>query len=152
MAIFDEIGKKISNAGQNVAKKGKEMSESFKINSLIAEEEKKTAGLYEEIGKAYISLYEGKYDEGMKEQIEALNESLLEIDKLRAQLAEVKSTLICSACGAENPKDALFCTACGKSLEKEHRVEPPKGGKICAVCGAQLDENAKFCTSCGNPV
>ena len=43
MALFDEISKKISDASQSVAQKGKEMTDSIRINSLISEKQK---GLY----------------------------------------------------------------------------------------------------------
>lgn len=42
MAFFDEIGKKISQTGQGVVQKTKDMADVAKLNSLISEEEEKS--------------------------------------------------------------------------------------------------------------
>ncbi len=148
MALFDDISKKISGAGQSVAQKGKEMTDSIRINSLISEEDKKLSSLYAEIGKKYVSLYEGKYEEAMKAQVEEVNASLHRIDELNAQLSELKSTVKCNSCGAENPKTAQFCATCGTVLKTEECCD----ARRCVNCGAQLADGVRFCTSCGQPV
>lgn len=45
---------------------------------------------------------------------------------------------VCSACGAENDKNATFCKKCGAPLSKK-----------CPYCGAELDSDAVFCDKCG---
>lgn len=148
MAIFDGIGKKISDASHSVAQKGKEMTDSIRINSLISEEEKKVSILYTEIGKKYLSLYEGKYEEEMKVHIEEVKCSLQKIDDLNSQLLELKATVKCASCGAENPKMAQFCATCGTILKSETKSNV----KYCACCSAQLSDGLRFCTSCGHPI
>ena len=41
MAFFDDLGKKISQAGQNAVQKTKEMTDIARINGMISDEEKK---------------------------------------------------------------------------------------------------------------
>lgn len=148
MAFFDELGKKISDASQSVAQKGKEMSGSFKINMAISDEEKKINSAYTEIGKMYFKLYEGKFDDEMIEQIELIDESLKKIEELNIQLAEVKSTVKCSSCGAENSKTSQFCSTCGAVL-KEEVVDT---AKVCPNCGAEVQKESCFCPSCGQKI
>ena len=53
MAFFDDLGKRISNAGQGVAQSTKNFANITKLNSMITEEEKKVDGLFLQIGKMY---------------------------------------------------------------------------------------------------
>ena len=145
MAFFNDISKKISGASQSVAQKGKEMTDSIRINALILEEDKKLSALYATIGKQYISLYKGEYKDEIEAYIKEVNESLHKIDELKAQLLEVKSTVKCNSCGAENPKTAQFCATCGNVLKKEESSNV----RHCKNCGVQLSEGQRFCVSCG---
>ena len=148
MAFLNDIGKKLSGASQSVAQKGREMTDSIRINALISEEDKKLSALYATIGKQYISLYEGEYKEEIEVYIKAVNESLHRIDELKAQLLELKSTAKCNSCGAENPKMAQFCATCGTVLKKEEDANV----RHCKNCGTQLNEGVRFCVSCGQLV
>lgn len=149
MALFDEISKKISDASQSVAQKGKEMTDSIRINSLISEENKKVSSLYATIGEKYIAVYEGKYDPELQEYVDSVRAAIRKIDELNARLQEMKSTAKCSACGAENPKTGQFCASCGNAINS---VDENDDIKKCAKCGATLNEGLRFCTSCGHPV
>lgn len=148
MAFFDEIGKKLLDASQSVAQKGKEMGDSFRINSLISEEEKRLTAIYLEIGKKYVSLYEGQYAEEFNAQVEEVKRSVQKIEELNKQLLEVKSTVKCNSCGAENSKVAQFCSTCGDIIKEESNSNEKK----CINCGVQISEGVRFCTSCGHPV
>ena len=48
--FFDDLGRKISQAGQSAVQKTKEMTDIVKLNSSIADEEKKIRNSYVEIG------------------------------------------------------------------------------------------------------
>ncbi|HAN44772.1 MAG TPA: hypothetical protein DCP97_05210 [Ruminococcaceae bacterium] len=39
------------------------------------------------------------------------------INEIKAKIKETKSTVACSECGKENPKDFTFCSACGAPLK-----------------------------------
>lgn len=53
MAFFEEIGKRLTDAGQNVAKQTKNLADVTQLNSAISEREKKIAQLFSAIGQAY---------------------------------------------------------------------------------------------------
>lgn len=79
-------------------------------------------------------------------------------------------SMICPACGAENPASGKFCDNCGAPLE-QHKICPSCGakneqkGRFCDQCGAKLDQvnvcpkcgvennqDARFCDVCGTPL
>lgn len=51
MAFFDDLGKKLSQAGQTAVQKTKEITDIARINGLISDEEKKVNNNYYQIGK-----------------------------------------------------------------------------------------------------
>ena len=56
-SFFEGLGKKVSQTGQDAMKKTKELAEMTKINSQIAEEEKKLNKLYMKLGQLYYQMH-----------------------------------------------------------------------------------------------
>ena len=148
MALFEEIIKKISDASQSVVQKGKDMSDTVKINVQISDEEKKVTLVYTEIGKMYVSKYEGKYEDEIKPFVDELSYSLQKIETLKNKLVNMKRVVICATCGTENAKDSKFCAKCGTGLMEQS----VNNDKLCSKCGAPLGEGLRFCTTCGHPI
>ena len=69
MAFLDEIGKKISQTGQDMMQKTKDTAESMKLNGAIADEEKRIQTLYLEIGKKYYELHAESYEPALEEEV-----------------------------------------------------------------------------------
>ena len=97
MGFFDDLGKKLSDASQDVMQKGKEMADTAKFNSQIHDEEKKIAGVYSKIGKKYFEVFENAPSEEFKafiEEIHAAQAKIAEIqEKLNALKNEGKATV-----------------------------------------------------------
>ena len=53
MAIFEQIGKRLSSAGQGAAQQAKNFADVARLNSAISEREKRIAQLYTELGRLY---------------------------------------------------------------------------------------------------
>ena len=53
MAFFDEMDRKLSQFGQSVSNKSREVSEGMRLSSAIKAEEEKQNNLYREVGKYY---------------------------------------------------------------------------------------------------
>ena len=51
MGFFDDLGKKVTDAGQKAMQKTQEMSEIVRVNSLISQNENK---INNEIGRAHV--------------------------------------------------------------------------------------------------
>lgn len=119
MAFFDDLGKKLSAAGQEVLQKTKDTAEGIKLNTQLAEEEKKIKKIYTEIGRLYYERFGDCYDACFEAAIEEINQAKAKIAKLNEQREKAKSAeLCCPACGAKAEPDNLFCSSCGAKIEK----------------------------------
>lgn len=149
MAFFDDIGKKITQAGQGAVQKGKDMAEIARLNSAISEEEKKINNFYYQIGKMYAQVHRNDFDEDFSPLFFGLNESEETLAKLKADLLSVKGTQNCPFCGAEVPLNSAFCNVCGNAMP----APPVDEGKVrCSTCGNMINRGLKFCTKCGSLV
>lgn len=130
MAFFDELGKKISHAGQSAVQKGKELADIAKLNSAVYDEEKKIDDNYREIGKLYASLHGEDPDVDFAALIAAIHESENKIVELKQQIKDIKGVVCCEKCGAEVSSNAAFCSSCGapmpvvKPVETQPEEEP----------------------------
>lgn len=55
--FFDDIGRKISLAGEGAVSKGRAFADVARLNSAVSEEEKKINNSYYQIGKLYVALH-----------------------------------------------------------------------------------------------
>ena len=112
MAFFEQIGKKISDAGQGAAQQAKIFSEVAKLNSSISDKEKKINQLYISIGQAYYQQHkdeEGAFAQDKMQEITALT---AEIAKCRDEICQVKGISKCPQCG-ELKLPHQVCGSCG---------------------------------------
>ncbi|MBO4563794.1 MAG: zinc ribbon domain-containing protein [Clostridia bacterium] len=154
MAFFDELGKKISNAGQAAIQKTQDLANIAKLNGSISDEEKRINNSYLEIGKLYTSLHGGDFEADFEPLISAIKDAEGKIANFKKQIQEIKGLVVCPNCGAEVSVNVAFCSACGTPIPKEPEpvVEEAVVANTCANCGAVLEEDARFCTACGKPV
>ena len=125
MSFFDDLGKKLSQAGQTAVQKTKEMADIAKLNSAISDEEKRIDDNYLQIGKLYVSLHDAEHEAEGK------------IKGYRQQIKDIKGIVKCEKCGAEVSKDAAFCSACGAPMPKEEPVVEPQPIEETPVAEAQ---------------
>jgi len=154
MGFLDNMTKTISDAGQGAIKKGKEMADVAKFNSLIADEEKKVTGIYEQIGRRYVEVCGDSPVEAVAALLDALKASNAKIEEYRNSLLELKGVSNCPNCGAEVPNNSLFCAVCGNKMA-EPANEAAEGAEDvlhCVACGAVIAQGSRFCTTCGKPV
>lgn len=145
MSIFDQIGKRISDAGQETATKARNFAEITKLNGVITDNEKKIGKLYMEIGKSYCQKH--KMDEEAEEK-ELINEIIKleeEINQNKEQIKKIKGVERCPQCGAEVVMGSAFCNSCGARIAEERN----EAGKRCPQCGGMIDGEDIFCNSCG---
>lgn len=150
MGFWDNVGKTISDASQEVIQKGKDMADVAKYNSLITEEEKKITSIYEQIGKKYVDEYGESPANLFAEYIEALKISQDKISEYQQKLKNLKGVTKCLSCGAEVPNGSLFCVVCGAKITAPESIT--REDIHCTGCGALIPKGSKFCTSCGKPI
>ena len=91
MGFFDELGKKISDASQDVMQKGKEMADTAKFNSMIHDEEKKITAVYSKIGKKYFEDFKDAPAEGFKEFVDEIHAAQAKIAEIQEKLNALKN-------------------------------------------------------------
>lgn len=90
MGFFDELGKKISDASQDVMQKGKEMADTAKFNSMIHDEEKKITAVYSKIGKKYFEDFQNAPTEGFKDFVDEIHAAQAKIAEIQEKLKALK--------------------------------------------------------------
>lgn len=152
MAFFDDLGKKISQAGQTAVQKTKEMTDIARINGAISDEEKKVNNNYFQIGKLYVAMHTTDYENDFAGMIAAIKESEIKIRDYRQQIQDIKGVVRCEKCGAEVASNVAFCSSCGTPMPKQASAVLDENAVKCTGCGAMVSKNMRFCTSCGKPM
>lgn len=91
MGFFDDLGKKLSDASQDVMQKGKEMADTAKFNAQIHDEEKKITAVYSKIGKKYFEVFENAPSEDFKAFIEEIHAAQAKIAEIQEKLNALKN-------------------------------------------------------------
>lgn len=143
MELFEQIGKKVTDAGQGAAQQAKIVADIAKLSGMISERKKRVARLYGEVGKLY---YEQHKDDPAAEEPDRIREITTltgEIANARKTIKQLQSAIGSSDSGADggsgapmgnksaqNGSPASFCTKCGKEIKN--------GSGFCTHCGAQI--------------
>lgn len=152
MAFFDDLGKKLSQAGQNMAQKTKDFSEVNKLNSAISSEEKKINNIYLQLGKEYYDRHTNDSEACFEQFVSAIKASETQIATLRQQIQDIKGITRCEKCGADILNNAAFCSSCGAPAPVKAPVVNTEAGVQCPSCRQTVAAGTKFCTSCGSPL
>lgn len=152
MAFLDDLGRKLSHAGQTAVQKTKDMTDIARLNGLVADEEKKVNNNYYQIGKLYVAMHQTDFEADFEGMIQAIRESEVKIREYKQQIQNIKGVVRCEKCGAEVASNVAFCSSCGSPMPKQEPASSGNADQIrCAGCGAMLDKNMRFCTFCGKP-
>lgn len=144
MAFFDNVSKKLSQASQEALQKTKDMADIARLNSSIADEEKRLNNNYYQIGKLYAQLHSNDYEDYFSVYMMAIIESNNKIDEFKNELQKLRAVTKCPGCGAEVPNSAAFCNVCGGV------INPVVSNTVkCPNCNALVNKEMKFCTNCG---
>ena len=156
MAIFNEIGKKISQTTQSAVKGTKDLTEIAKINSQISDEQKQQNSLYMQIGKKYYELYsDSAEDENFAPMCASISESIIKVENYREEINKIKGLKKCAGCGAEIPISTFFCGTCGFDTRTEDSEAAATEAQatqavVCPSCSAEMQDDVAFCTGCGH--
>lgn len=150
MGFFDDLGKRVTDAGQKTVQKTREMSEVARINSLISQSESKINNLYYQIGKLYVSVHGNDCEEDFRGMVESVAELEQQISTFRNQIQDIKGVQRCEKCGAEVQRGVAFCSSCGAAMPKVEKQANLDDYVKCPSCGTLVAKGMRFCTSCGH--
>lgn len=151
MAFFDNLSKKVSEAGQKTIQKTKELAETSKLNAMITDEETTINSTYFQIGKLYVSIHKDNCEEEFQSMIQTIAEAEAKIRDYKKQIQDIKGVQRCEKCGAEVSSGAAFCSSCGATMPQV-QVTAPNDTVRCESCGAFVKKGMRFCTACGKPM
>ena len=148
MSILDIWEKKILSFSHRTANKAQALSETARLRSLLAGEDKNFHSLCTQIGEQYVKLHAEDYEPAFQELMTLCRESMDRTRNYQDQIMAIRKVRPCPNCGAEVPLDYAFCNFCGAKLPE---VEPavPQGSVRCPGCGAVIPDTMKFCNHCG---
>lgn len=119
MAFFEQIGKRLTDAGQNVAQQTKDFADVTKLNNAISEKEKKISQIFLLIGQSYYERHKNDSNAEELDKISEVNSLYSDIFKNREQIKQIKGIAKCPKCGADLPLNAAFCNICGAKIQEE---------------------------------
>ena len=144
MAFFDNLSKKLSDAGQNVSQQTKNIGEINRLNGLIAENRKGISQRCFELGKAYYQAHSEEEDCEYAELVGQIRELLKGIEEAEESIKALKGITKCPGCGTEVSAQAAFCPNCGAQIAAQ-AAKPRR----CPGCGKEAPEGGSFCVYCG---
>ena len=141
MGFFDELGKKISGASQEVVQKGKEMADTAKFNSMIHDEERKISAVYGKIGKKYFEDFQNAPAEGFKDFVDEIHAAQAKIAEIQEKLKALKADVTEKVENvAEKAKDVASSTV-EKVVEDAKSVGTESAAKV-EEAAAKVEDDA----------
>ena len=151
MTIWDSLGERASKTTAKAVQQARIISETTKLNGLIADEETAINDRYCQIGKMYYMLHQDDPKSEFVEMFASVAASKEKIRMFQVKLQDVRGIVRCEKCGTEVVKGAAFCSSCGAAIPSAKLSESEEVHK-CSNCGAKIETYMRFCTSCGKPV
>lgn len=150
MAFFEQIGKRLTDAGQNVAQQTKNLADVTQLNNAISEKERKISQLFLTMGQSYYERHKNDNSAEECEIIAEINSLYAEIFANREKIKQIKGVLKCENCGADVPLNAAFCNVCGTKVNRTEVVrEDTESKRLCPACHAIVEKDNIFCNHCG---
>ena len=148
MPFFEQLGKKLTDAGQGVAQQARNTADIARLNSAISEKKKLIAADMAALGERYYAAHKDDPSAELSDLVSAINSLNEEIHRCEEEIKQIKGVTKCPGCGADVPLGAAFCSVCGKPAEQPAPVIP-EGMRECPNCHRPVPAENKFCTNCG---
>lgn len=155
MSFFDELGRKITDAGKAASEKAKDLAEVTHLNSVIKEKQAQADALTAELGEAYFNAHVNDKNCEFYDKVNEIDNLKKAIDDCRSSILEIKGLVECLFCGTQFDADENCCPNCGKAIPRRALSVVSGNGEeklICAVCGYHMRPDSNFCIMCGTPV
>lgn len=165
MPFFNDVGKKITQTGQETVQKAKNTTETIKLNGLINDEKQHIDTELLQIGKLYYETCGGQPELPFTQYVESINAANVRIAEYERQVAQLKSFVCCPVCGNESPYGISVCGSCGSMMDDNVSVledtsspvpvpvaKTAETDIVCNSCGESVSPGKAFCKHCGNKI
>ena len=116
MSFLDDLGQKISDAGESVFQKGKNFADTQKANMDIKEAQRQIDSLYAQIGRGYVDAHPMEAEAEYGNYLSQIKAAKNHIEELQENIREIKHLSTCPKCGGDISENAEFCPFCGAKL------------------------------------
>lgn len=132
MAFFEQLGKTLNEASDNLKRKTQNFSEVNSLEKQVNANQSVVQSLYVEIGRAYYEAHKGDAQNDYAEQCRTITDALNQIAQLQDQIRMKKGIQLCPNCGAQLAPGSMFCAGCGAQVaqpapQQPNGMTPPAG-------------------------
>ena len=152
MAFFNDIGKKISQAGHEAVEKTKDMAEVTRLNSVIKEKNEQADEIFRKLGEAYFNRHRNDAEPALRPMVAELISVKNVISESEKAIGEIKGVRRCPHCGEEVEEGLTVCPYCHRAMPKTDAPTADENRIICPKCGYPMKQGSNFCIMCGTPV
>lgn len=153
MIFFEQIGKRLTDAEQNVVQQTQNLADVTRLNSEISEKQKKISQLFLLIGQSYYEEHKSDADAEQIDKIAQINELYGDIFTNREKIKQVKGIMKCENCGVDVPLNASFCNACGTKMNRVEIINSNDETEcVCPICHMVIESDNVFCNHCGTKI
>lgn len=131
-AMFDQLGKKISDVAEATVHKSKELADSAKTNMAISGEEREINKDFMELGRWYYQNYREQPAEGATALVADITARYQQIEMLKASLEKEGNSITITVKPQATETGDHSCPSCGDSI--------PAGSRFCPQCGQPVEE------------
>ena len=146
--FFEELGKKLSQTGQEAIEKTKQFTEISKLTAKLLDEEEQLEKLYANLGRTYYQINEKNPEAIYQDIFRAIEGSLENIKYQQKIINELKGLKTCESCHKEVAEEATFCSHCGYQLSSK---EERQVYRVCTHCGTVSTGEEAECLTCQTP-
>lgn len=147
MAFFEQLGKTLNEASDNLKRKTQNFSEVNSLEKQVNANQSVVQNLYVEIGRAYYEAHKGDAQGDYAEQCRMITDALNQIAQLQDQIRMKKGIQLCPNCGAQLTPGSMFCAGCGAQVAQPAPQQPngmtPQAGNAAPQASVQpVDQTA----------
>jgi len=147
-SFLEELGKKLSQTGQEALEKTKHFTEVSKLNAKLLDEEEQLERLYANLGRTYYQINKDNPEAVFQDIFRAIEGSLVNIKNQQKVINELKGLKTCELCHKEVDEDATYCSHCGQQLTSD---EVNGVYRVCIQCGTVSTGEEAECLTCQTP-
>ena len=171
MAFFEQLGKTINEASDNLKRKTQNFSEVNSLEKQVNANQSVVQNMYVEIGRAYYEAHKDDAQNAYADQCRMITDALNQIAQLQDQIRIKKGIQLCPNCGAQLAPGSMFCAGCGAQVAQpapQTPVQPagnaapqapvqPAGNVVPQAPTQPTDQtpqmsNTRFCGQCGSQI